>query len=157
MVGGEAKSKKKARWHARSEPRKEQTTQEEQLFFWRVFLSRGFLVLQLPQAVQSLSTCPDKAAQLDAGLQGGARAQLRRGPGQLLQEGLLGAGHDSCIWRHSSRGWPLSCLEPCCSSLTVLGPGYWGLRGRPRAQGELRGRGELVLPSLGEGSLGIQS
>lgn len=37
---------------------------------------RGVLVLQLLQAAQGLSTCPDKATQLNASLQGGARAQL---------------------------------------------------------------------------------
>ena len=33
-------------------------------------------MLQLLQAAQSFSTSPDKATQLDASLQGGARAQL---------------------------------------------------------------------------------
>lgn len=56
--------------------KKERTTQEEQLFFYRVFLRRGFLVLQLLQTTQGFSTRPDKATQLDASLQGGARAQL---------------------------------------------------------------------------------
>lgn len=55
---------------------KKKITQEEQLFFYRDFLRRGSLVLQLLQAAQSFSTSPDKATQLDASLQGGARAQL---------------------------------------------------------------------------------
>lgn len=100
--------------------------------------SQGLLlVLQLLQASQGLRTCADKATQLDASLQGGARAQFSRGPGQLLQEGCLCAGHGICIWRHSRSGWPLGCLESCCSSLTVLRTRYWGLRHRSRAQGEL--------------------
>lgn len=114
-------------------------------------------MLQLLQALQGFGAGPDEATQLDASLQGGARAQFGRGPGQLLQQGLPGAGHDVCVGERGRGGRPLRRLEPRCSSLTVLWAGGRGLRGRPRARGGVQGRGELVLPSLGEGSLGIQS
>lgn len=44
--------------------------------FLQGFSQEGFLVLQLLQTAQGFSTRPDKATQLDASLQGGARAQL---------------------------------------------------------------------------------
>lgn len=45
-------------------------------FFWGGVGGEGLLVLQLLQAVQGLSTSPDEATELDASLQGGARAQF---------------------------------------------------------------------------------
>lgn len=40
------------------------------------FSQAGLSVLQLLQALQGFGTSPDEATQLDAGLQGGARAQF---------------------------------------------------------------------------------
>lgn len=137
MVGGrETKSRKKVRaaganMHTRNHGKNK--PHERNSCVSAGFSQAGLSVLQLLQALQGFSTSPDKAAQLDAGLQGGARAQFSGGPGQLPQEGLLCAGHDVCIWGHSRRGRPLGCLEPCCGSLTVLWTGDWGLRGGPRA------------------------
>lgn len=48
--------------HTQKPKKKERTTQEEQLFFYRVFLRRGFLVLQLLQTTQGFTF--DKATQL---------------------------------------------------------------------------------------------
>lgn len=58
---------------------KKRTNHTEEQLFYGIFqggVGGGSLVLQLLQAVQGLSTGPNKATQLDATLQGGAGAQL---------------------------------------------------------------------------------
>lgn len=56
--------------------RNKKRTNHTRAVFLQGFSQEGFLVLQLLQTSQGFSTRPDKATQLDASLQGGARAQL---------------------------------------------------------------------------------